>query len=115
MVLTQKRHRCLTTLLKKLMARSQQTELTLADPVAMVALPRSSGVYIFKGDGQLPIYIGKSVDIRSRVQAHLRAKDEAEMMAQSRRVEFIETAGEIGALLLESHLIKTLNLSLIHI
>ena len=91
------------------MARSQQTELTLADPVAMGALPRSSGVYIFKGDGQLPIYIGKSVDIRSRVQAHLRAKDEAEMMAQSRRVEFIETAGEIGALLLESHLIKTLN------
>ena len=31
------------------------------------------------------------------------------MMAQSRRVDVIETAGEIGALLLESHLIKTLN------
>ncbi len=76
------------------------------DPVSLEALPRTSGVYIFKGEGTLPIYIGKSVDIRGRVLAHLRAKDEARMIAQSRRVEFIETAGEIGALLLEACLIK---------
>lgn len=76
------------------------------DPVSLAALPRSAGVYIFKGVGTLPIYIGKSVDIRSRVLAHLRAEDEAEMIAQSRQVEFIETAGEIGALLLEAWLIK---------
>ncbi len=79
------------------------------DAASLAALPRGPGVYIFRGDGKLPIYIGKSVDIRSRVLAHLRAEDEAEMMSQSRRVDFIETAGEIGALLLESHLIKTLN------
>ena len=79
------------------------------DPESVASLPRSPGVYIFKGEGKLPIYIGKSVDIRSRVLAHMRAPDELEMMAQSKRVEFIETAGEIGALLLESHLIKTLN------
>lgn len=75
-------------------------------PDSLAALPRTSGVYIFKGDGTLPLYIGKSVDIRSRVLAHLRAEDEAEMIAQTRRVEFIETAGEIGALLLEARLIK---------
>lgn len=57
----------------------------------------------------MPLYIGKSVDIRSRVLAHLRAEDEAEMMLQTTRVEFIETAGEIGALLLESHLIKQMS------
>lgn len=72
-------------------------------------LPRSPGVYIFKGVGTLPLYIGKSVDIRSRVMAHMRAEDEVEMMSQTSHVECIETAGEIGALLLESHLIKTLN------
>jgi len=83
--------------------------MALSDPAALARLPRTPGVYIFRGEGKLPIYIGKSVDIRSRVHAHLRAKDEVEMMAQSRRVAFIETAGEIGALLLESHLIKTLN------
>ena len=77
------------------------------DASSLSALPRSPGVYIFKGEGKLPIYIGKSIDIRSRVLAHLRTEEEAEMLAQSRRVEFIETAGEIGALLLESHLIKT--------
>lgn len=76
------------------------------DPASLDALPRSTGVYIFWGEGSLPIYIGKSVDIRSRVLAHLRAEDEAEMMAQSRNVEFIETAGEVGALLLEARLIK---------
>ena len=76
---------------------------SLLDAASLVALPRGPGVYIFRGDGKLPIYIGKSVDIRSRVLAHLRAEDEAEMMSQARRVDFIETAGEIGALLLESH------------
>jgi excinuclease Cho len=84
-------------------------EPSLLDAASLAALPRGPGVYIFRGDGKLPIYIGKSVDIRSRVLAHLRAEEEAEMMSQSRRVDFIETAGEIGALLLESHLIKTLN------
>ncbi len=79
------------------------------DPQSLAALPRTPGVYIFRGEGTLPIYIGKSVDIRSRVLAHLRAEDEAHMMAQSRRVDFIETAGEIGALLLEAQLIKRLN------
>ncbi len=90
-----------------------QTEPTLLphpiDPDSLAALPRACGVYIFKGEGALPIYIGKSVDIRSRVLAHLRAHDEAEMIAQSRHVAFMETAGEIGALLLEAHLIKQQN------
>lgn len=79
------------------------------NPDSLSALPRSAGVYLFKGEGSLPLYIGKSVDIRSRVLAHLRAEDEAEMMSQTNRVEFIQTAGEIGALLLESHLIKQLS------
>lgn len=73
---------------------------------SLAALPRTSGVYIFKGEGTLPLYIGKSVDIRSRVLSHLRAPDEIRMITQTRRVDFIETAGEIGALLLESRMIK---------
>lgn len=79
------------------------------DPDSLSALPRTSGVYIFKGEGTLPLYIGKSVDIRSRVMSHLRTPDEASMIAQTRRIDFIETAGEIGALLLESRMIKEQN------
>lgn len=77
------------------------------DASLLNALPRTPGVYIFRGDGTLPLYIGKSVNIRARVQSHWRAPDEARMLAQTRRVDFIETAGEIGALLLEAELIKT--------
>ncbi|MBU6223417.1 MAG: endonuclease [Burkholderiales bacterium] len=69
-------------------------------------LPRAIGVYFFYGEGVLPLYIGKSIDIRARVMSHLRAPDEANMIAQTRTIDYIETAGEIGALLLESRLIK---------
>ena len=70
-------------------------------------LPHAPGVYIFHGDGGLPLYIGKSIDIRARVLSHLRQADEARMLSLTRRIEALETAGEIGALLLESRLIKT--------
>ena len=76
------------------------------DPDSLAALPTGSGVYIFKGRGTLPLYIGKSVNIRSRVLSHLRTPDEAGMIAQTRHIDFIETAGELGALLLESRMIK---------
>jgi len=79
------------------------------DPAILAALPRTSGVYLFQGDGALPLYIGKSVDIKSRVLSHLRTPEEANMLARTRRIDFIETAGEVGALLLESHLIKQLS------
>jgi excinuclease Cho len=79
------------------------------DPDSLAALPRSCGVYLFRGEGTLPLYVGKSVDLRARVMSHLRAPDEARMIAQTRRIDFIETAGELGALLLESRLIKELS------
>ena len=79
--------------------------MTLGEQVS--DLLRAPGVYVFHGDGNLPLYIGKSIDMRSRVQSHLRNPDEARMLSQTRRIEAIETAGEIGALLLESQMIKT--------
>lgn len=70
-------------------------------------LPCTPGVYLFHGDSDtMPLYIGKSVNIRSRVLSHLRTADEAAMLRQSRRISWICTAGEIGALLLEAQLIK---------
>ncbi|MCL2896667.1 excinuclease Cho [Brenneria tiliae] len=72
-------------------------------------LPSLPGVYLFHGESEtMPLYIGKSVNIRSRVLSHLRTPDEAAMLRQARRITFIRTAGEIGALLLEAQLIKKL-------
>ncbi len=72
-------------------------------------LPDGPGVYLFRGEGELPLYIGKSIHIRQRVLSHLREKSNPRMLSQTTHFEWTSTAGEIGALLLESRLIKTLN------
>lgn len=75
----------------------------------VAAAPRAPGVYFFYGDtDDWPLYIGKSVDIRARLLSHLRTPEEARLLRQARRIEYRQTAGEIGALLLESRLIKEL-------
>jgi excinuclease Cho len=69
--------------------------------------PTGAGVYTFHGqEGDLPLYIGKSVNIRARLLSHLRTPDEARMLRQTQRISHIRTAGEIGALLLEAQMIK---------
>jgi excinuclease Cho len=70
-------------------------------------LPTTPGVYTFHGaEGDLPLYIGKSINIRNRVLSHLRTQDEARMLCQTQRISYIRCAGEIGALLLEASMIK---------
>jgi excinuclease Cho len=76
------------------------------DRASLDALPSKPGIYIFRDEQDRPLYIGKSVNLRSRVLSHLRTPEEARMLQQSRYVEFRRTAGDIGALLLESRLIK---------
>jgi excinuclease Cho len=78
------------------------------DRASLDALPARPGIYIFRDQAGAPLYIGKSINIRSRVLSHLRTPSEARMLQQSRHVDFQRTAGEIGALLLESRLIKEL-------
>lgn len=81
-----------------------QLETRVAD------IPESVGVYIFYGEGPLPLYIGKSINLRSRVLAHFqaasRAPREMRMAQEIRRIEWLETAGELGALLLAARLVK---------
>ena len=75
------------------------------------ALPRCSGVYrFFDGDGAL-LYVGKSVDIRSRVTQHLnegrKPGRHQRLMSQVARIDCQLTAGEVGALLIENAAIKS--------
>ncbi|MFP4295871.1 MAG: exonuclease domain-containing protein [Halothiobacillaceae bacterium] len=73
-------------------------------------LPDAPGVYLFYGDSDSLLYVGKSVRLRTRVLDHFAADHrndrEMRMAQQLRRVDWIETAGELGALLLEAELIK---------
>jgi len=80
---------------------------------AMVdAIPEAPGVYLLYGENGTPLYVGKSVDMRSRVLAHfgddLRSPREMQLAREVRRVEWQRTAGELGALLREAALVKEL-------
>lgn len=75
-------------------------------------LPEAPGVYLFRGEAGVLLYVGKSRNIRSRVFGHFAAEHregkESKLTRQVRQVEWIETGGELGALLLESRLVKEL-------
>jgi len=75
-------------------------------------LPEAPGVYLFYGENDLPLYVGKSVNIRQRVMSHFTADvtsaKEMSLSQQVRRIEHIRTGGEIGALLQEAALVKKL-------
>ena len=68
------------------------------------------GVYIFYDDYDLPLYIGKSIKLKTRVLSHFssdhKSATEMEMSLKIKRVDWKETAGELGALLLEAKLVK---------
>jgi len=68
------------------------------------------GVYIFYDDSDLPLYIGKSIKLKTRVLSHFssdhKSATEMEMSLKIKRVDWKETAGELGALLLEAKLVK---------
>jgi len=81
-------------------------------PDALDELPEAPGVYRFYGLNTLPLYIGKSANLRERVGAHFssdyRSATDLRMSTEIQRIEFEETAGEIGALLREAALVKSL-------
>jgi DNA polymerase III subunit epsilon len=127
---TESRHRAMSDV--ELMigfVQSAQRELGLAPVAAMAAelakrpslpshidphlvdeIPETAGVYLFYGENDLPLYIGKSVNLRDRVLSHFSgdhaSTKEMRLSQELKRIDWIPTAGELGALLLESRLIK---------
>ncbi|MBP7832756.1 MAG: GIY-YIG nuclease family protein [Candidatus Levybacteria bacterium] len=75
-------------------------------------LSESPGVYVFKNKEGAVLYVGKSINIRDRVLSHFSndfASSTDMMLSQEAAdIESIETSGELGALLLESSLIKSM-------
>lgn len=75
-------------------------------------LPEGPGVYLFRGEDAAVLYVGKSRNIRSRVFDHFAARHrsgkQSKLAQQVRHVEWMETGGELGALLLESRLVRDL-------
>jgi DNA polymerase III subunit epsilon len=67
-------------------------------------LPDDPGVYIFRDGRGKPLYVGKSVSLRSRARAHFCAP--AGWTERAEIVDYRPTNSELGALVLENRLIK---------
>ncbi len=80
------------------------------DPGVLDDLPEAPGVYLIYGEGDLCLYAGKSINLRQRVFAHFAADtgNAGREYKEMSRLDWHETVGEVGALLLESRLVKRL-------
>lgn len=74
-------------------------------------VPRQPGVYLFKDKGGRVLYVGKAASLRHRLASYLRASERhdaktAHMLRQLGEVQYLLTATEREALILERNLIK---------
>ena len=80
------------------------------DQCLVDSIPDNPGCYIFYGENKVPLYIGKSISLRSRVMSHfqgaLTQRKEMKLLLQVKDIDWIETGSELSALILESRLIK---------
>ncbi len=75
------------------------------------AVPGETGCYLFKNEEGKTLYVGKALNIRSRVRSYFRKSAGltiriARMVHKTRDIEWIVTDSELEALILECNLIK---------
>ncbi|MGD8463888.1 MAG: excinuclease ABC subunit UvrC [Anaerolineae bacterium] len=75
------------------------------------ALPTKPGVYLMKDEDGGVLYVGKAINLRARVRSYFHASaghspKVQRLVTQIASIDFIVTASELEALILESNLIK---------
>jgi DNA polymerase-3 subunit epsilon len=74
-------------------------------------LPESPGVYRFFGEEGALLYIGRSNSLRSKILSQLASprsgSREQKLAAQVQRIDWRQTAGELGAMLLEADWVRS--------
>ena len=73
---------------------------------AIDAVPEAPGVYLFYGEGERPLYVGMSNNMRARVLDHFAGA--TRLAREVRRIDWQRTTGELGARLREAELVKAL-------
>lgn len=93
-----------------LLARAQFPEGI--DPEVAENLPDVPGVYLFFDDEDKPLFVGRTVNLRSGVLGYFsgehRPGKDVRLAEQVKRIAWHETVGEFGAMLHELQLIKRL-------
>ncbi len=77
----------------------------------LAALPRATGVYLMRNSKGVVIYVGKAVDLTSRVRSYFHASAQEDsktrhLVAEIADLEWILTHSEVEALILEANLIQ---------
>jgi excinuclease ABC subunit C len=75
------------------------------------AVPESPGVYLFRDNRSQVIYVGKALRLRDRLRSYFtpgyaQTARVADMIRRANDFEFVTTANEVEALVLENNLIK---------
>ena len=89
--------------LAKLAGHPQARKLTMT-----TALPRSPGVYMFCGNRDEVLYVGKATNLRQRVRSYFGREDRRRigpMLREMQRVHHLELADPLSAEIIESRLI----------
>ncbi len=84
--------------------RAARPAIPRAERPDLSALPSDPGVYVFRDERGRPLYVGKSVSLRTRARAHFTAP--AGWTERAAVVDYKPTNSELGALVLENRLIK---------
>ncbi len=80
-------------------------------PDAFDAIPEAPGTYVFFGQNDTALYVGRSANLHSRVLSHFsgtRSGKDAAIAERITRIDWTRTAGELGAALRETELINAL-------
>lgn len=82
------------------------------EPTALDNIANTPGVYVFEDEAGRPVYVGKSVTLKKRIQSHFSSDTkfvkEMKIAQNTHNVHVIETDNELEALLLESSMVKQL-------
>ena len=75
-------------------------------------IPELYGVYIFRSENNLPLYIGKSYNLRERIMEHFRVPQtkisEQEIYREAADLEIVQASGPLGMGITELRLIRSL-------
>lgn len=74
-----------------------------------LAAPKTSGVYLWKDESGIVLYVGKAKSLKNRLSSYFTSNRDLKtriLVSRSRSIEYITTDNEYEALLLENTLIK---------
>ena len=88
---------------------SEQADAREALHQYALSAPKTSGVYLWRDEKDIVIYVGKAKSLKNRLSSYFASKRDIKtriLVSRARRIEYIQTDNEYEALLLENNLIK---------